>query len=74
MGRYTKNALWIYWTRGDDEVEHTDEEYSDPDDNNFIDKEEVVELSRIKTSIFHFMTPICKAFDEFNYLLKIDTD
>ncbi|GJX13524.1 hypothetical protein Tco_0205282, partial [Tanacetum coccineum] len=28
MDRYTKNALWIYWTRGEDEVELTDEEIS----------------------------------------------
>ncbi|GJY61171.1 hypothetical protein Tco_0461828, partial [Tanacetum coccineum] len=28
----------------------------------------------IKTNIFDFETPISKAFNEFNYLLKIDTD
>ncbi|GKE99223.1 hypothetical protein Tco_0022574, partial [Tanacetum coccineum] len=27
MDRYTKNALWIYWTIGKDEVELTDEEF-----------------------------------------------
>ncbi|GKA64620.1 hypothetical protein Tco_0764327 [Tanacetum coccineum] len=32
MDRYTKNSLWVYWTRGDDEVELTDEEFSDFDD------------------------------------------
>ncbi|GJZ97415.1 hypothetical protein Tco_0669868, partial [Tanacetum coccineum] len=26
MDHYTKKALWIYWIRGDDEVELTDEE------------------------------------------------
>ncbi|GKB68946.1 hypothetical protein Tco_0930358, partial [Tanacetum coccineum] len=36
MDHYTKKALWIYWIRGDDEVELTDEESSD-------DKDEVVE-------------------------------
>ncbi|GJW20851.1 hypothetical protein Tco_0031473 [Tanacetum coccineum] len=35
MDKYTKNALWIYWTRGDDEVELTNEEFSDPNDENF---------------------------------------
>ncbi|GKC46425.1 hypothetical protein Tco_1064147 [Tanacetum coccineum] len=30
---YTIKALWIYWIRGDDEVELTDEESSDDEDN-----------------------------------------
>ncbi|GJW06767.1 hypothetical protein Tco_1569190 [Tanacetum coccineum] len=60
MDQYTKNALWIYWTRGDDE--------------NLIDKDEVAEIFRIETDIFDFKTPICKAFNEFNYLIKIDID
>ncbi|GJZ14535.1 hypothetical protein Tco_0550212, partial [Tanacetum coccineum] len=29
---YTKKALWIYWIRGDDEVELIDEEFSDSED------------------------------------------
>ncbi|GJY56382.1 hypothetical protein Tco_0455497 [Tanacetum coccineum] len=60
MDRYTKNALWIYWTRGDDEVELTDEEFSDPDDENLIDNNEVAKIFRIETDIFDFETPICK--------------
>ncbi|GJY83281.1 hypothetical protein Tco_0496657 [Tanacetum coccineum] len=28
----------------------------------------------IKTDIFQFKTPLCEAFKEFNYLLKIDVD
>ncbi|GJZ07101.1 hypothetical protein Tco_0540894 [Tanacetum coccineum] len=32
MDHYTMKALWIYWIRGDDEVELTDEESSDNDD------------------------------------------
>ncbi|GJT45083.1 hypothetical protein Tco_0953798 [Tanacetum coccineum] len=63
----------IHWTRGDDEVELIDEEFSDPDNENLIDKGEVAEIFRIETDIFDFETPICKAFNEFNYLLKIDT-
>ncbi|GKC28689.1 VIER F-box protein 2 [Tanacetum coccineum] len=74
MDQYMKNALWIYWTRGDDEIELTDEEFFDPDNEKLIDKDEVAEIFRIETDIFDFETPICKAFDEFNYLLKIDTD
>nr|GEV49899.1 hypothetical protein [Tanacetum cinerariifolium] len=52
MDRYTKNGLWIYWTRGDDEVKLTDEEFSDPNDENLIDKDEVAEIFRIETNIF----------------------
>ncbi|GKB25036.1 hypothetical protein Tco_0864437 [Tanacetum coccineum] len=32
MDHYTKKALWIYWIRGDDEVELTDEDFSDNED------------------------------------------
>nr|GEU97635.1 hypothetical protein [Tanacetum cinerariifolium] len=53
--------------RGDDEVELTDEEFSDNED-------EVAEVFRIDTNIFDFQTPMCKAFKEFNYLLQIDPD
>ncbi|GJV08545.1 hypothetical protein Tco_1346201 [Tanacetum coccineum] len=74
MDQYTKNALWLYWTRGDDEVELTDEEFFDPDDKNLIEKEEVVEIFRIETNIFDFETRLCKSFDEFNYLLKVNTE
>ncbi|GKD70491.1 hypothetical protein Tco_1324581, partial [Tanacetum coccineum] len=37
MDHYTMKALWIYWIRGDDDVELTDEESSD-------DKDEVAEI------------------------------
>ncbi|GJR93726.1 hypothetical protein Tco_0265900 [Tanacetum coccineum] len=69
MDPYTKNALWIYWTRGDDEVELTDEESSDSDN-----EDEVTKIFRIDTNVFDFETPTCKAFKEFNYLLQIDLD
>ncbi|GKC98152.1 hypothetical protein Tco_1168427, partial [Tanacetum coccineum] len=59
MDHYTKKALWIYWIRGDDEVELTDEESSD-------DMDEVAKVFRIDTNLFNFETPIWKAFKEFN--------
>ncbi|GJU75370.1 hypothetical protein Tco_1272440 [Tanacetum coccineum] len=34
----------------------------------------VAEIFKTKGNLFDFETPLCKAFDEFNYLLKIDTD
>ncbi|GKC60943.1 hypothetical protein Tco_1088541 [Tanacetum coccineum] len=62
----------IFWKipnviNGDDEVELTDEEFSDNED-------EVAEVFRIDTNIFDFETPMCKGFKEFNYLLQIDPD
>ncbi|GKC41475.1 hypothetical protein Tco_1059197, partial [Tanacetum coccineum] len=64
----------IYWTRGDDEVELTDEESSNSNDENLIDENEVAEIFRIETNAFDFETPTCKAFKEFNYLFQIDPD
>ncbi|GJY86311.1 hypothetical protein Tco_0500337 [Tanacetum coccineum] len=65
MDHYTMKALWIYWIRGDDEVELTNEEFSDNED-------EIAEVFRIDTNIFDYETPICSAFNKFNYLLKVD--
>ncbi|GKB95138.1 hypothetical protein Tco_0981275 [Tanacetum coccineum] len=48
---------------GDDEVELTDEDSSD-------DEDEIAEVFRIDTNIFDYETPICSAFNKFNYLLK----
>ncbi|GJX23211.1 hypothetical protein Tco_0227656, partial [Tanacetum coccineum] len=38
------------------------------------DDEEIVQIFRIDIDIFHYETPLCEAFKEFNYLLKIDVD
>ncbi|GJX04166.1 hypothetical protein Tco_0190082 [Tanacetum coccineum] len=59
----------IYWARGDDEVELTDEESSDSDD-----EDEVAKIFRIETNVFDFETPLCRTFKEFNYLLQIDSN
>ncbi|GKC65983.1 hypothetical protein Tco_1098581 [Tanacetum coccineum] len=67
MDQYTKKALWIYWIKGDDEVELTDEEYSD-------DEDDVAKVFRIDTNIFDYETPLCSAFKEFKYLLEVDLD
>ncbi|GJR50040.1 hypothetical protein Tco_1400561 [Tanacetum coccineum] len=53
MDHYTKKALWIYWIRGDDEVELTDEESSNSDG-----EDEVAEIFRIETNVFDFETPL----------------
>ncbi|GKA43115.1 hypothetical protein Tco_0735775, partial [Tanacetum coccineum] len=67
MDHYTMKALWIYRIRGDDEVELTDEESSD-------DEDDIVEVFKIDSNIFDCDTPLCSAFKEFNYLLKVDLD
>ncbi|GJT34944.1 hypothetical protein Tco_0925363 [Tanacetum coccineum] len=41
MDWYTKNALWIYWTRGDDEEGITDNEPSNLEDGNLIEENEI---------------------------------
>ncbi|GKE00116.1 hypothetical protein Tco_1388099 [Tanacetum coccineum] len=69
MDHYTMKALWIFWARGDDEVELTDKESSYSDDGG-----EVAKIFRIETNVFDFETPLCRAFKEFNYLLQIDPD
>ncbi|GJW83280.1 hypothetical protein Tco_0156425, partial [Tanacetum coccineum] len=38
------------------------------------DPDDIVEIFKIDGNLFDFETPLCKAFNEFNYLLKIDTD
>ncbi|GJX93120.1 hypothetical protein Tco_0347706, partial [Tanacetum coccineum] len=43
---------------------------ADEDDN----PDDVAEIFKIKGNLFDFETPLCKSFNEFNYLLKIDTD
>ncbi|GJV55300.1 hypothetical protein Tco_1456305 [Tanacetum coccineum] len=74
MDQYTKNALWDYWRRGGDEEVIIDDELSNPGDDNLMKENEIAQIFRIDTDIFHFETPLCKAFKEFNYLLKIDYD
>nr|GEZ92336.1 hypothetical protein [Tanacetum cinerariifolium] len=52
MDWYTKNVLWFYWARGNEEVELSDEESSYPNDENLIDENEVAKIFRIETNGF----------------------
>ncbi|GJZ37280.1 hypothetical protein Tco_0583471 [Tanacetum coccineum] len=70
MLTWNTTYLILNLVNGDDEVEFINEEFSNLDDKNLIDKEEVAEIFRIETDIFDFEPPLCKAFDEFNYLLN----
>ncbi|GKD45023.1 hypothetical protein Tco_1269668, partial [Tanacetum coccineum] len=67
MDHYTMKALWIYWIKGDNEVELTDEESSN-------DEDDIAEVFRIDTNIFDYETPLCSAFKDFHYLLEVDPD
>ncbi|GJT43359.1 hypothetical protein Tco_0952074 [Tanacetum coccineum] len=72
MDWYTKNALWLYWVRGDDEEMLTEDELSNLEEKGV--ENEIAEIFRIEIDIFHFETPLCKAFKEFNYFLRIDVN
>ncbi|GJZ11818.1 hypothetical protein Tco_0546577 [Tanacetum coccineum] len=45
---------------------HSAEEDNEPDD--------ITDIFKIKGNLFDYETPLCKAFNDFNYLLKINTD
>ncbi|GJW04101.1 hypothetical protein Tco_1562957 [Tanacetum coccineum] len=49
-----------------------EEEAEDDDDPDEIDN--VPEIFKIEDDLFNFDTPLCIAFEEFNYLLKIEPD
>ncbi|GJR02688.1 hypothetical protein Tco_0525672 [Tanacetum coccineum] len=74
MDRYTKNALWLYWIRGDDEEVLTGDEFSDLEEENLREGNEIAKIFKIETDIFLFEKPLCKEFKEFNHLLWIDVD
>ncbi|GJU63082.1 hypothetical protein Tco_1244917 [Tanacetum coccineum] len=69
IGFEPSDVAFTEWlgSKGDDEVELTDEESSDDDD-------EIAEVFGIDTNIFDYETPLYSAFNEFNYLLKVDPD
>ncbi|GJY94679.1 hypothetical protein Tco_0511040 [Tanacetum coccineum] len=69
---FTKGALWDYWKMGGDEIEVSDE--SSDLEECWSDKEETIEIFKIETNFFDYETPLCLAFNEFNYLLKVDPD
>ncbi|GJV00350.1 hypothetical protein Tco_1329620 [Tanacetum coccineum] len=63
-------ALWGYWKMGGDEIKVSDDESSDLEEY-WSDKEETVKNLKIETNVFDYETPLCLAFNEFNYLLKV---
>ncbi|GKE25210.1 hypothetical protein Tco_1436722 [Tanacetum coccineum] len=63
---YKSPPIHKFYQVSDDNEEMEDDE---DDDSNDID-----EIFKIESNLIDFETPLCKAFNEFNYLLKIDTD
>ncbi|GKC11639.1 hypothetical protein Tco_1008421 [Tanacetum coccineum] len=53
-------------------LSHINEEIKADEDSDEMNV--VAEIFKIECNLFDFETPLCKAFDEFNYLLKIDTE
>nr|GEV10134.1 hypothetical protein [Tanacetum cinerariifolium] len=47
----------VTMAQGDDEVQISDEESSDPDGKNLIEENKVVEIFRIETNVFDFEKP-----------------
>nr|GEZ54862.1 hypothetical protein [Tanacetum cinerariifolium] len=59
---------------GSDETEPTVKGFSNLEETNNDDEQEIDEIFRIETYLFNYETLLCEKFKEFNYLLKIDLD
>ncbi|GJR17753.1 hypothetical protein Tco_0966280 [Tanacetum coccineum] len=59
---------------GGDEIEISDDESSDLEEYWSDKEEETAKIFKIETDVFDYETPLCLAFNEFNYLLKVDPD
>ncbi|GJY67670.1 hypothetical protein Tco_0470652 [Tanacetum coccineum] len=55
-----------FYPLSDKNKEMEADEDDDPDD--------IADIFKIEGNLFNFKTSLCKAFNEFNYLLKIDTN
>nr|GEZ38435.1 hypothetical protein [Tanacetum cinerariifolium] len=60
--------------RGYDEEVLTKDEIFDHEKESLHEDAKITKIFRVETDIFHYETPICKVFKEFNYLLEIDVD
>ncbi|GJZ01930.1 hypothetical protein Tco_0519891 [Tanacetum coccineum] len=58
---------------GGDEIKVSDDESSNVEEY-WSDKEETTKNFKIEIDVFDYETPLCLAFNEFNYLLKVDSD
>ncbi|GKE94382.1 hypothetical protein Tco_1579237 [Tanacetum coccineum] len=79
-GEWFKKDFIGSFTTWEDLVEKFVQKFYQLSDNNEemeanedYDHDDIAEIFKIKGNLFDFETPLCKAFNEFNYLLKIDT-
>ncbi|GKA37590.1 hypothetical protein Tco_0724155 [Tanacetum coccineum] len=61
-----KKFIQKFYQLSDDHEEIETDEDDDPDD--------IAKIFKIEDNLFNYETPLCKAFIELNYLLKINTD
>ncbi|GKE18900.1 hypothetical protein Tco_1426477 [Tanacetum coccineum] len=57
-----------------DETEPTNEKFPNHKKEYWNDEDETAEIFNIETDIFNYESPLCMAFNEFNYLLKVDPE
>ncbi|GJV87878.1 hypothetical protein Tco_1531816 [Tanacetum coccineum] len=57
---------------GSDETEPINEKFPNLMKEYWNDEDETAKIFKIETDIFDYKSPLCMAFNEFNYLLKVD--
>ncbi|GJY60345.1 hypothetical protein Tco_0461002 [Tanacetum coccineum] len=74
MDPFTRKVLWDFWKKVDNQEGVTNEGFSDLEEVNNEDEHKIAKIFRIETNLFDYETPLCIKFNEFNYLLKVDTE
>ncbi|GJU81851.1 hypothetical protein Tco_1284216 [Tanacetum coccineum] len=74
MDPFTKKVLWDFWKKGDNQEGVIDEGFFNLEKANNDDEHEIIEIFRIETNLFDYETPLCTKFNEFNYLIKVNTE
>ncbi|GJS49445.1 hypothetical protein Tco_0599566 [Tanacetum coccineum] len=74
MDPFTKKVIWDFWKKSDDQNGVIDDGFSNLEEANNDDEQEIGEIFRIETNLFNYETPLCTKFNEFNYLLKVDPE
>ncbi|GJZ49745.1 hypothetical protein Tco_0603935, partial [Tanacetum coccineum] len=67
------NVLWDFWKKFDNKGV-TNVGFFDIEEANNEDEHKITEIFKIETNLFDYETPLCTRFNEFNYLLKVDTE
>ncbi|GJR55195.1 hypothetical protein Tco_1405716 [Tanacetum coccineum] len=70
--RLTLSVFPISLIKNNGKVGVADKEFSDAENANNDDKQEITKIYKIETNLFDYETPLCTEFKEFNFLLKVD--